>query len=318
MTTEEKAQAFLEGRYAKGESGQNVGPGGGMPDGNGPDGEKPDGVLGGNAPDGEKPEGAPGGEPSDSNDQDELVTSGMGDEVGTPDAGTTQSADSKTDSSNYSSYEEMLESYESDIESIEDGDKYGNNIVDLYNPINYIGAEDTESPTWTRIVMGASEGDMSLFASMNMQIAWLNSGTDAELEWQWDGGHVPSEIFGESLALYIDEMYGKYVEGAAEVTKAEAQTQTQNGTATEATGTDISSWASYEDGETNFTLTDAASYRTKGASKATPGFDVIDYGQETYEFGSTTQDARHFDRYVLKVLQEEKETLEGLFNSNND
>jgi len=46
MTTEEKAQAFLEGRYAKGESGQNVGPGGGMPDGNGPDGEKPDGVPG--------------------------------------------------------------------------------------------------------------------------------------------------------------------------------------------------------------------------------------------------------------------------------
>nr|WP_295270438.1 hypothetical protein [uncultured Blautia sp.] len=323
MTTEEKAQAFLEGRYAKGESGQNAGPGGGMPDGNGLDGEKPDGVPGGNAPDGEKPEGAPdgsmpGGEPSDSNDQDELVTSGMGDEVGTPDAGTTQSADSKTDSSNYSSYEEMLESYESDIESIEDGDKYGNNIVDLYNPINYIGAEDTESPTWTRIVMGASEGDMSLFASMNMQIAWLNSGTDAELEWQWDGGHVPSEIFGESLALYIDEMYGKYVEGAAEVTKAEAQTQIQNGTATEATGTDISSWASYEDGEVNFTLADAASYRTKGASKATPGFDVIDYGQETYEFGSTTQDARHFDRYVLKVLQEEKETLEGLFNSNNN
>ena len=27
MTTEEKAQAFLEGRYAKGEFGQNAGPG---------------------------------------------------------------------------------------------------------------------------------------------------------------------------------------------------------------------------------------------------------------------------------------------------
>ncbi|WP_253288582.1 hypothetical protein [Blautia sp. MSJ-19] len=326
MTTEEKAQAFLEGRYAKGESGQNAGPGGGMPDGNGPAGEKPEGAPDGNGPDGEKPDGAPDGNgpdgdmpdgktPDENKQEDELVTSGMGDEVGTPDAGTTQSADSKTDSVDYSSYEEMLESYESDIASIEDGDKYGNNIVDLYNPLNYIGDEDTESPTWTRIVMGASEGDMSLFASMNMQIAWLNSGTDAELEWQWDGGHVPSEIFGESLALYVDEMYGKYVEGAAEVTKAEAQTQTQNGTATEATGTDISSWASYEDGEVKFTLADAASYRTKGASKATPGFDVIDYGQETYEFGSTTQDARHFDKYVLKVLQEEKETLEELFNS---
>ena len=325
LSTEEKAQAFLEGRYAKGESGQNAGPGGGMPDGNGPDGNKMpgemlDGIPDRNGSDGEKPEGAPAGsmpgrETSDGNAQDDLVTSGMGDEVGTPDAGTTQSAGTKTDSSNYSSYEEMLESYESDIASIEDGDKYGNNIVDLYNPINYIGDEDTESPTWTRIVMGASEGDMSLFASMNMQIAWLNSGTDAKLEWQWDGGHVPSEIFGESLALYVDEMYGQYIEGTAEVTKAEAQTQTENGTATEATGTDISSWVSYENGEVNFTLKDIVAYRTKGASKATPGFDVVDYGQETYEFGSSTQDARHFDKYVLKVLQENAETLSELFNS---
>ena len=299
MTIEEKAQAFLEGRYAKGESGQNAGPGGGMPDGNGPDGNKMSG---------EKPDRIP-----DGNGKDNLVTSGMGDEVGTPDAGTTQSSGTKTDSSNYSSYEEMLESYESDIASIEDGDKYGNNIVNLYNPINYIGNENTESPTWTRIVMGASEGDMSLFASMNMQIAWLNSGTDAELEWQWDGGHVPSEIFGESLALYVDEMYGKYVEGAAKVTKVAAQPQTENGTATEATGTDISSWVSYENGEVDFTLKDAVSYRTKGASKATPGFDVMDYGQETYEFGSSTQDARHFDKYVLKVLQEDAEILSELF-----
>ena len=82
-----------------------------------------------------------------------------------------------------------------------------------------------------------------------------------------------------------DEMYGKYVEGAAEVTKASAQPQTENGTAAEATGTNISGWASYQD------------------------------GQETYEFGSATQDARHFDKYVLKVLQEEGETLEALFNS---
>ena len=343
MTTEEKAQAFLEGRYAKGQSGDNAGPGGGMsgglmkdgnkPDGNLPNGEKPGEMPDGEMPNGEKPDGNISDEStsnetdSDKDDaakndsvendrKDDLVTSGMGDEVGTPDAGTTQSAGNKTDSSNYSSYEEMLESYESDIASIEEGDKYGNNIVDLYNPINYIEDEGTESPTWTRIMMGASEGDMSLFASMNMQIAWLNNGTDAKLEWQWDGGHVPSEIFGESLSLYIDEMYGKYVEGAAEVTKIAAQTQTENGTATEVTGTDISSWASYQDGNAVFSLADAVSYRTKGANKAIPGFDVMDYGQETYEFGSTEQDARHFDKYVLKVLQEQKETLEGLFNQN--
>ena len=155
---------------------------------------------------------------------------------------------------------------------------------------------------------------MSLFASMNLQIAWLNSGTDAKLEWQWDGGHVPSEIFGESLALYIDEMYGKYMEGAAEITKAAPEKQTTNGDAEEASGTDISSWVSCEDGNVSFTLKDAAAYRVRGASKATPGFDVMDYGQETYEFGNTTRDARHFDKYVLKVLEEKAETLSELFN----
>ena len=52
----------------------------------------------------------------------------------------------------------------------------------------------------------------------------------------------------------------------------------------------------------SFTLKDAAAYRVKGASKATLGFDVMDYGQETYEFGNTSQDARHFDKYVLKNI----------------
>lgn len=308
MTTEEKAQAFLEGRYAKSET-NDKGPGGRMDGAKAPDGNMPDG----NMPENDT---ADENNVSDKNtaDNNDTVTSGMGAEVGTPDAGTTQASGSATDSLNYSSYEEMLESYEADIASIEQGDKYGNNIVELYDPLNYIGDEDTENPTWTRIVMGASEGDMSLFASLNLQIAWLNSGTDAKLEWQWDGGHVPSEIFGESLALYIDEMYGKYVDGAAEVTKPEAQKQTTNGTAQEAAGSDISSWVQYENGEVTFRLADAVSYRTKGASKAIPGFDVMDYGQETYEFGSSTQDARHFDKYVLKVLQEEEETLSTLFN----
>ena len=53
--------------------------------------------------------------------------------------------------------------------------------------------------------------------------------------------------------------------------KSRAQLQTQNGTDTEATGTDISSWVSYEDGEVKFTLADAASYRSKGAVKQLRG-----------------------------------------------
>ena len=235
-------------------------------------------------------------------------------DVGTPDAGTTQAAGSSTDSSNYSSYDEMLAAYQEDIAEVEAGDEYGNNIVELYNPLNYIGNENTDNPTWMRILMGASEGDMSMFSSLNMQIAALNAGIDANIEWQWDGGHVPSEILGESLSLYVDEMYGKYVDGAVEVTKAEAETQTENGDSDEASGTDISSWATYEDGTVSFSLADAVSYRTAGASKAVPGFDVIDYGQEDYVFGDSDSDARHWDSYLLKVLEEHADELSELFN----
>ena len=150
--------------------------------------------------------------------------------------------------------------------------------------------------------------------SLNLQIGWLNAGTDAEIEWQWDGGHVPSEILGDSLPLYVDTMYGKYVDGAVDVEKTKASAQTANGEADEATGTDISGWVSYDEGKVSFSLADAASYRTAGAAKSIPGFDVMDYGQEDYVFGSSAADARHWDRHVLKVMEENSENLAKLFN----
>ena len=64
-----------------------------------------------------------------------------------------------------------------------------------------------------------------------------------------------------------------------------------------------------------FSLADAAAYRTAGASKAIPGFDVIDYGQEDYVFGSSTQDARHWIGSVCKVFEEHEDTLSPLFNN---
>ncbi len=329
MTTEEKAQAFVEGRYAQSSDNGETSGMGGMPDGgtaNGlPDGDAPSGLANNELPDGDLPddtndgalldEDSLDGDLPDDEAADDTVTSGMGDEVGTPDAGTTQGIGSSVDSENYSSFAEMLEAYETDIAAVEAGDEYGNNQVALYDPLNYIGDEGTENPTWTRILMGASEGDMSMFSSLNLEIAWQNAGTDVNIEWQWDGGHVPSEILGESLSLYLDQMYGKYVDGAVEVTKPAAEAQTANGTADEATGTDLSSWVSVTDGAVSFSLADAAAYRTAGASKAMPGFDVIDYGQETYEFGDSENDARHFDKYVCSVLEEYADVLSALFQT---
>lgn len=291
MTSADKAQAFVEGRYTASTSGM-----GGMGDMGG---------FGGALPDGEMPVertqgGGPGGEMP----------------VGTPDSGTTQSNTSSVDSANYETYEDMLAAYQADIADIEAGDPYGNNIVSLYNPLNYIDTEDTQSPVWVRLVMGAAEGDMSLFSSLNLQLAWLSAGVDAEIEWQWNGGHVPSEVLGESFSLYVDQMYGEYVDGAAEITKQAAQPQTTNGTSAEATGTDISGWVSLDsDGAVSFTLADIAAYRTDGASKAMPGFDVINYGQEDYVFGDAEQDARHWDTYLLEILETHADVLAPLFQT---
>ena len=342
MTSEDKAKAFIEGRYTKSSSGDMMGgPGGGAPGGapggdmaGGPGGNAAGGPDGGNAAGGPggNASGAPGGAPgadtastetTDDSSSDRsfansaIAENSAGDtmDVGTPDAGTTQSAGSSTDSSNYSTFDELLEAYQSDIASIKEGDKYGNNIVDLYNPLNYIGDEDTDDSTWVRILCGASEGDISMFNSLNLQIAMLNAGIDATIDWQWDGGHVPSEILGDSLALYVDTMYGKYVDGAKTIEKSAAEKQTKNGDSDEAEGTDISSWVNYSDtSDVSFSLADAVSYRTKGAAKSCPGFDVIDYGQEDYVFGDKENDARHWSEKVLEALEEHSDTLSELFN----
>ncbi|MDR1537500.1 MAG: hypothetical protein LBU32_05805 [Clostridiales bacterium] len=107
MTTVEKSQAFIEGRYTKSiaggmgdlPNGELPGNISGMPNG-GPNGTPPDGELPGNMG-----ESMPNWEPG-------------GNEVGTPDEGTTQSATGKIDSASYTSYDEMVTSFREDIEEV--------------------------------------------------------------------------------------------------------------------------------------------------------------------------------------------------------
>lgn len=217
-------------------------------------------------------------------------------------------------------YDEMAADYARDIAEIYAGDEYGKNIVSLYNPLNYIDAEGTDNPVWARILMGAVEGDISMMTSLNLEIAWLNADVDAVVEWQWDGGHVPNEILGNSLALYIDTMYGKYVSGVATI-KAEPTPQAVNGSAEEANGTDLSSWVNANNiSNVDFTLADVLAYRNSSATKAVPGFDVIDHGQENYVFGNETVNARHWDIFLNEIFQNETyaEVLRSLFNMENE
>ena len=97
-------------------------------------------------------------------------------------------------------------------------------------------------------------------------------------------------------------MYGKYADGAVEIARSAAAGQSANGTATEATGTDLTGRVSPDDdGALTMTLA--------GAAKAIPGFDVMDCGQEDDVFGSSSADARHWDKTVMKVFQEHSDTL---------
>lgn len=305
LTLEEKQLAFIEGRYAKSSS-STSGPGGMM-------GGTPPDMDSSNMPNGAPPDidssNKPGSAPPDINSSDV---------VGTPESGTTQSSSSNIDSKNYDTYDELLKAYESDIMSIEEGDKYGNNIVDLYNPLNYIEDNETEKPTWVKAIMGAQEGDISMFNSLLIEVLLANEGVNTDIEWQWDGGHVPNEIFNNSLSLTVDQMYGEYVKGAVAVIKQAAETQTTNGSANSATGTNISDWVTIDSsGSASFSLDDVIDYRTQRTSKSVPGFDVIDYGQEDYVFGNSEQDARHWNSFLLDIFKENEEELSPLFNSSN-
>lgn len=303
LSSDEKALAFIEGRYAKSSSG-----GKGMMMGGKTEGQR--GGKGGGFPEGELPGDLPGGMADDAENM-----FGKGIRNGGPAMGSTASAAAGKDSVNYASFDEMAADYASDIAEITAGDEYGKNIVSLYNPLNYIGEDGTQNPVWTRLVMGAVEGDISMMPSLNLEIAWLNAGVDTVIEWQWDGGHVPSEVLGNSLSLYIDMMYGKHVSGVAAIKPVAIQAA--NGTAAEPAGTDLSSWVDAEDvSDVDFSLADVLAYRNSGATKAVPGFDVIDHGQENYVFGNASEDARHWNVFLNDIFQNEAyaSVLRELFN----
>ena len=198
MTTADKAQAFLEGRYTKGSSANSDMQGG--PGGNGgpPSGEAPSG----------NPPSDNGGTPPDMSGNATVNENSSGDsmEVGTPDAGSTQSSSGSTDSANYSNFNEMLEAYQKDIAEIQQGDKYGNNIVNLYNPLNYILDPRTELPAWVHNCHGSADTDSSVLISMNDGVALDMMGVDSFFAWSWDDHHVAGEPAGLTMPGTIDAM----------------------------------------------------------------------------------------------------------------
>ena len=104
------------------------------------------------------------------------------------------------------SFAELYEAYKTDIESMQAGDKFGNNIVYLYNPLNYILDEETEMPTWMHICHGSADTDSSVLISMNDGVAFDMRGVVGHFGWSWDDPHVAGDPVGTTMEEFIDSM----------------------------------------------------------------------------------------------------------------
>lgn len=103
-------------------------------------------------------------------------------------------------------FAELYAAYKADIEEVQSGDKFGQNIVYLYNPLNYILDPRTELPAWVHNCHGSADTDSSVLISMNDGIALDMMGVDSFFAWSWDDHHVAGDPAGTTMQGYIDAM----------------------------------------------------------------------------------------------------------------
>lgn len=103
-------------------------------------------------------------------------------------------------------FAELYEAYRSDIEQVLAGDKFGQNIVYLYNPLNYILDPQTELPAWVHNCHGSADTDSSVLISINDDVALDMMGVDSFFAWSWDDHHVAGNPAGTTMQGYIDSM----------------------------------------------------------------------------------------------------------------
>ena len=110
------------------------------------------------------------------------------------------------DASSADTFAELYAQYKADIDQVLAGDKFGQNIVYLYNPLNYILDPRTELPAWVHICHGSADTDSSVLISMNDGVAFDMMGVGGMFAWSWDDPHVAGNPAGTTMQGYIDSM----------------------------------------------------------------------------------------------------------------
>lgn len=110
-----------------------------------------------------------------------------------------------TDSA-YANFADMYAAYTADVSSMQAGDRFGSNIVELYNPTNYILDPETEQPVWVHLCHGSADTDCSSCVVMVDAVAWDMMGVNTFAAWVWDDGHVAGNPIGTTMPSYVDSM----------------------------------------------------------------------------------------------------------------
>lgn len=125
--------------------------------------------------------------------------------------GKLKAAWSGTDSKNngYASFAEFYAAFKSDVAD-GDRDAYGNDIVDLYNPMLFIDGDTSylngDTAKHVRIRYGTADANTSLPIITLMGLAIEKAGIDLNFEYVWAGGHGEIEQDNQTLYEWVENI----------------------------------------------------------------------------------------------------------------
>ncbi|MCD8100370.1 MAG: S-layer homology domain-containing protein, partial [Oscillospiraceae bacterium] len=122
---------------------------------------------------------------------------------------------------NGESFADLIAEFKADIEGTDDdadcvrSDDYGNSVIDLYNPMCFIGANSSlendysagaETAEYVRLRMGTSDANTALPIITLLRLALENNGSNVDMEFVWEGGHSEIEQSDTDITVWIDEI----------------------------------------------------------------------------------------------------------------
>jgi hypothetical protein len=110
----------------------------------------------------------------------------------------------------YASFEDLHAAFKSDV-AAGDRDAYGNDIVDLYNPMLFIDSDRSylngDTARHVRIRYGTADANTSLpIITLLANALQKNTGVDVNFEFVWEGGHGNIEQDNQTLYKWVDEI----------------------------------------------------------------------------------------------------------------